>query len=105
MSFTTSQQGLLIAVLLSAVVISVVAYLAKERALSLPRILIYGGGCALFGLVTACLTGRECLDVLLLKDTAGFGRAYVAGLIMITSAPFILLLRIFFGSTIRRNKD
>jgi hypothetical protein len=99
MDFTSSQQGLLIVIFLFAGAISVIAYLAKDRNLSLSRILIFGGGCALFGLVTSCLTGRDCFDVLFLKDTAGFGRAYVAGLIMVASTPFVLLLRVLFGKS------
>ena len=29
-----------------------------------------------FGLTFACLAGKNCMDVLILEDTGGFGRAY-----------------------------
>lgn len=96
MVFVAHQEGLLLSILLLGLGLAIVAHIASERGLSVPRILLYGVGCSIFGLVTACLTGRECLDVLMLKETAGFGRAYVAGLGIIISAPFVALLRVIW---------
>ena len=90
---SSAQLGLAVIILLIGLVLAVVSHLAKERRPSIIVIMAYGGGCALFGLATACLTGRDCLDVFLLKDTAGFGRAYVIGLGIIIAAPFTSLLR------------
>lgn len=94
MDFVSPQKGLLLSILLLGFFLAVIAHLTKERNLSVLHILLYGAGCAIFGLVTACLAGRECFDVFLLKDTAGFGRAYVVGMGIVISAPFVLLLRL-----------
>lgn len=50
------------------------------------KMMIYGVGCVIFGIATACVTGKDCLDVILLKDAGGFGRAYSAGLVLILAA-------------------
>lgn len=80
-------------IFLLGLVLAAFSHLAKERRASISVILICGIGCALFGLAAACLTGHDCFEVFLLKDTAGFGRTYVTGLAIIVAAPFTLLLR------------
>lgn len=96
MVFVASQEGLLLSILLLGLGLAVVAYITNGRGISALRILLYGIGCSIFGLVTACLTGHMCIDVLTLKETTGFGRAYVAGLGIIVSAPVVALLRVIW---------
>jgi hypothetical protein len=93
MLFGISHPGLLLFVLLLGFVLAVVA---RARKVPVRRMLHYGTGCAVFGLVAAWLSGRQFLDVLLLKDTSGFGWIYVVGLAMLVAAPFVLLLRIIW---------
>jgi hypothetical protein len=90
-----SQQGMLLSIMLLGFGLAVVTHVSGGRKASVPRILLYGGVCAIFGLMMSCLTGRECVDVLMLKETAGFGRAYAAGLGIVIAAPFVALLRLF----------
>lgn len=94
---------LAIIILALGFVLAVVSHLVIKRELSAARILLYGLGCTLFGLVTQCLFHRDCIAVLLLQETSGFGRAYVAGLSIVASTPFVLILRCFFSK--RKRKD
>ena len=86
---------LTIIILAMGFLLAVVSHLVlrQKHEQSVTKILLYGSGCALFGLIVQCVVHGNCIDVLLLRETYGFGRAYVAGLSVIASVPFTLLLR------------
>jgi hypothetical protein len=58
-------------------------------------LIIYGEILAVSGLMLAVLFGKNFLDVLLLIDTEGFGRAYVSGCMLIFSGVLVLFCEAF----------
>ena len=81
-------QTTLIVVLL-ALILAVLWALEPKRRGKGYYFILAGVACSAFGIVTSYLEGRELLDVLLLQDAAGFGRAHFAGLVMIVAGLLI----------------
>ena len=59
------------------------------------KVTALGGVCSIFGIAAACMTGKNCLEVVTLIDAAGFGRAYVFGLGIVLAGVLIGLAKYF----------
>ncbi|MFZ2161508.1 MAG: hypothetical protein WAW02_04755 [Sideroxyarcus sp.] len=79
-----SQTGSLVLISIFAVFLAVIFIVSPQKKKPSKAFMIIIGYSLIFmgfGLLTACLTGKDCLKVLTEEDAGGFGRAYSAGLV------------------------
>jgi nitrogen fixation/metabolism regulation signal transduction histidine kinase len=82
---TGSQTGSFVLILIFAVFLAIVLCVSPQKKTSsktFATIIAYSCLVMAFGLVTACLTGKDCMRVITQEDAGGFGRAYSAGLVL-----------------------
>ena len=80
-------------ILVVGVILTLLYYIQKKKnPHKASGIIVSGFLCSVFGIVAACMAGKECNEVALLINTGGFGRAYVVGLGILLSGSLILLI-------------
>lgn len=80
-----SQTGSFVLIAIFAIILAIVFSVSPQKKTPSEAFLIIIGYSLIFmafGLLTACLTGKDCVKVLTQEDAGGFGRAYSAGLVV-----------------------
>ncbi|KPK37858.1 MAG: hypothetical protein AMJ69_10145 [Gammaproteobacteria bacterium SG8_47] len=89
-------------IVLLAVTLAVLWALDPQRRGRGYYFILAGVACSAFGIVTSYLEGREFMDVLLLQDAAGFGRAHFAGVVMVVAG--LLIETLTFVGKLKKHK-
>lgn len=79
------QTGSFVLIAIFAIILAIVFSVSPQRRKPSKTFLIiirYSFIFMAFGLLTVCITGKDCVKVLTQEDAGGFGRAYSAGLVV-----------------------